>query len=627
MGRREAGTDMEAPGGIADPWGHEGGMQMREGETVVLRRGTWVESTHRCHAVVVDAGGERIIEVGDPSRVTFLRSAAKPFQALPLVEDGVAEALGFGAREVAVACGSHSGEPAHLSVVASMLARAGFSAEALACGPHTPMGEAAAEALFRSGGEPERIHNNCSGKHAAMLALARHHGWSPEGYEAINHPVQQRMLDEISRWCDWPTTSIRTGIDGCGVACFALPLERMAHGMARLLARAAAGDPGPTGVIGAMTAEPFMVAGTGRLCTELMEATEGGVVAKVGAEGVYLAGVRGRGLALALKIEDGSRRAAEVALMALLDRVGALSDAASEALGHWMPPREVANTRGEAAAYLEMEETPVGPEGPAESGIGPAGLVEGRTAHDDGPAVSEDGAGGETPGVDVALTLQARGLVRLSAALAAGDFDGLRGALEALAGQGADEAVEETLLQAHLFAGFPAALNALALWRSVSGRAPDPATTEDPELWARRGEALCRRIYGRAYEGLRENVSGLHPDLDRWMVVEGYGKVLGREGLHVRERELCVVAILAVQGAGVQLHSHLRGALRVGCGVDEVAEALHLALVHVDPGLRREMEGVWRAVRRRAALDEGAGSPAPRPNTGGSKGETEDVRR
>jgi 4-carboxymuconolactone decarboxylase len=191
-------------------------------------------------------------------------------------------------------------------------------------------------------------------------------------------------------------------------------------------------------------------------------------------------------------------------------------------------------------------------------------------------------------------------LVDLSAALAGGREAALADALASAHEAGVDAGqLEEVLLQSYLFLGYPAALNAFALWREASGRSADAAAEEDWERWAARGEQVCRRVYAGQYDGLQENVRRLHPDLARWMVVEGYGKVLGRPGLELRVRELCIAALLAVLGATRQLHSHLRGSLNAGASAEQVEDALALALRHAQPDARVRARETWRAVRER----------------------------
>ena len=190
-------------------------------------------------------------------------------------------------------------------------------------------------------------------------------------------------------------------------------------------------------------------------------------------------------------------------------------------------------------------------------------------------------------------------LLSLSAALAAGAPEELRRVLQRAAAGHHASGVEEVILQSYLFLGYPAALNAFALWREISGRNAGEGESDDWDGWGRRGQEVCRVVYGGQYDGLRRNVRALHPDMERWMVVEGYGKVLGRPGLELVVRELCVVALLAVQGVPRQLYSHLRGALNAGASLQEVEEALNAAGRYVE-GERRELAwGVWEQVRRR----------------------------
>ena len=195
---------------------------------VEVTRGPVVESRHRVHVAVVDAEGQLRAHAGDPERITFFRSAAKPLQAVPLVEDGAYDRYGLTLEELALCCGSHSGSAAHTKVAERILEKAAVTADALACGAHPPMDADAARELEEAGLAPGRLHNNCSGKHAGMMMLARAYGLEPEGYHRPEHPVQQRMLSEISRWTRMPGEAIAQAVDGCGVVCFAVPLRQMA---------------------------------------------------------------------------------------------------------------------------------------------------------------------------------------------------------------------------------------------------------------------------------------------------------------------------------------------------------------------------------------------------------------
>jgi L-asparaginase II len=325
---------------------------------VEVWRGPLVESTHRVHVAVAGADGRLRAGSGDTARITLARSAIKAIQALPLVEDGAAARYGFGDREIALCCASHSGEPRHVEGVRDMLSRIGVEENALACGPHSPFHGPSAEALAESGRQPGRIHNNCSGKHAGMLALACFHGWPVAGYNRADHPVQQRVLEELSRWAEVAADDIATAVDGCGVVTFGLSLAGLAGAFARLSAAARKGNSPAATVLGAMKAFPEYVAGTDRLCTDLMRTVDGRIIAKTGAEGVYCAAVPGAELGIAVKVEDGAKRASEPAIIAVLRALGLLSDQEFVRLAAYAEP-DIRNTRGERVggirASIELE--------------------------------------------------------------------------------------------------------------------------------------------------------------------------------------------------------------------------------------------------------------------------------
>jgi L-asparaginase II len=281
-------------------------------------RGELVESVHRVSVAVVDRQGRTIAASGNPDLVTYWRSAAKPFQAMPLVAEGAADRFGLDPRELALCCASHSSEPGHLAVTDAILAKLGLTEQALACGPHTPLSSAVAEEALRKGSRITARWSNCSGKHAGMLALALHRGWPIEGYNLLEHPVQQRIIEELLRWTGVARDDIYCSVDGCNTVCFGLPLRGMAAAYARFGTEpdAAAGR-----LRDAMTGHPFMVGGTGRPCTDLMAAFGGGLIAKIGAEGVYSAALTRHGVGISLKAEDGDMRSAPIALVAVLDRV------------------------------------------------------------------------------------------------------------------------------------------------------------------------------------------------------------------------------------------------------------------------------------------------------------------
>ena len=292
---------------------------------IEVRRGGRVESRHRISAALLDTQGQLLAWLGDPEFFTFFGSTANPFQALPLVADGVREAFQFTDCELALCCASHSGEPAHVETVRALLNKIGCSENDLECGAHWPLHRPSAEALIRECGAPSPIHNNCSGKHAGMLAWARHRGVETKGYRRADHPVQARVCCELGTWTNSTCEALPRGTDGCGVVSFAGPLNVIAGAYAQLVAAARRDPDGPAGVVtAAMTREPYFVGGTGRLSTRLMEVTNGRLLAKNGADGVFAVGDRERGWGLTLKVEDGCDRAVGPAVVEFLAQVDLL---------------------------------------------------------------------------------------------------------------------------------------------------------------------------------------------------------------------------------------------------------------------------------------------------------------
>jgi L-asparaginase II len=288
---------------------------------VALRRGALVESVHRGRVAVCDPQGNVVEAIGDPEGYVYARSSAKPFQALPLVLSGAADALGLTGDELAVACASHSGEEQHLKAVRSILEKAGLSEEDLQNGAHPPLYPPAAMELVRRGEEPATIHGNCSGKHAGMLAVCLQNGWATGGYRAPGHPLQLWILELVGRACGLETDEILLGGDGCGVPTFGMPLKNLATGFARLAAGALPDDLAGAAerVTGAMCEHPYMVGGTERFDTAVMGATD--LVCKSGAEIVFGAGSP-EGWGLALKISDGGTRGLRPAALAVLSARG-----------------------------------------------------------------------------------------------------------------------------------------------------------------------------------------------------------------------------------------------------------------------------------------------------------------
>lgn len=279
-----------------------------------LTRGNAVESFHRGALCVSGTAEPRVIALGDVDRPVFPRSAIKVLQALPLVESGAAEAAGFSDKELALACASHSGEAIHSETARAMLEKLGLTEDALACGPQWPLGEAAARDLAVSGQKPTRLHNNCSGKHAGMLALAKHLRADTRGYEMPDHPVQQRIHQTIEDMTGEAASPEKCAIDGCSVPTWAVPLKGFAKAFARLATMTELSPERQAAakcLMHACASEPLMVEGTGRFGTGVMKRLGARAFVKGGAEGVYCASFPDHGLGLALKIDDGARRGAE----------------------------------------------------------------------------------------------------------------------------------------------------------------------------------------------------------------------------------------------------------------------------------------------------------------------------
>lgn len=332
---------------------------------VKVTRGGITESRHRGHIVAVDPDGNIVAHLGAPETVTYLRSSAKPHQAIPLIASGAADRFGFTEREVALACASHSGESIHTEVAASMLEKIGLSADALKCGVHEPFSQEVSRQLREKGEAPNVLQNNCSGKHAGMLALALHLGAPTETYDRPDNPVQLAIGRTVAQFSGVPMEDIAVGVDGCGVPVFGITIKAMALMYARLITPPDSFDDKIKGacrrIVSAMSTYPELIGGSSdRLDTEIMRAAKGRLVSKVGAEGVYTVGVLpdeqwSRGLGLALKIEDGDdHRARPPVVIESLRQLGILADESLEAVARYafFPVR---NRRDEVVGEVTAE--------------------------------------------------------------------------------------------------------------------------------------------------------------------------------------------------------------------------------------------------------------------------------
>lgn len=322
-----------------------------------VRRGDWVESQHRGAWVLVDTAGDVVESSGAVDEPVFARSAIKSVQALPLFETGAVERWELGPPEICLAVASHDAEAQHTERVAGLLGRLGLGHEHLQCGSQMPGNRATRDALAARGEAPTALHNNCSGKHAGFLALARHLGEDPAQYLARDGETQALVRDAVVATCDLDDDELTVAIDGCSAPTFRLPLARLATGIARVAnpdgladARRAACET----IVASVRAHPELVGGSeGRLCTDLAKVTEARLFGKIGAEAVYVVGIAGADRGLAVKIDDGERRALPFVVLGLLRRLGYLSPEEFDALSRWSRA-ELRNWAGLRVGQLEL---------------------------------------------------------------------------------------------------------------------------------------------------------------------------------------------------------------------------------------------------------------------------------
>lgn len=330
-----------------------------------LMRGNVIEAVHRGSIAVVASDGSLLRSYGDPYKVAFLRSSAKPFQALPFIESGGAEHYDYAKSEIALSCASHETSQMHLDAVQALQKKVGIAEKNLQCGPHLPGDAKKLREVIQKGILPTPNFNNCSGKHTSMLAFARMRGLPLENYLDPDHPIQRDIRKTLSEMCQLPVDKIQLGIDGCSAPNFALPLFNAALGMARLCdprdleeKRAAACKK----IVTAMTTHPEMVSNFGEFDCELMKIGGGKIVTKRGAEGYQIVGIlpgviHERGVGIALKVSDGDKSALDDDLethtrvrppvtLEALHQLGALNDAQMKSLAGFGPEKEIKNYAG-----------------------------------------------------------------------------------------------------------------------------------------------------------------------------------------------------------------------------------------------------------------------------------------
>ena len=325
---------------------------------VEVRRGASVESWHRIAACATEVSGEILFAMGEIDRPVYLRSAAKPFIAAAAIAAGVREAFGLTMEEIAVMAASHSGEPFHVAAVRSILGKIELDESALQCGTHLPLDERSAHELIRAGLPPSAVHDNCSGKHAGILALTRLLGADVATYRDAEHPAQRAILDLCARACDDDADRWPLALDGCGIPVFATPLRNAALAFARFAALEGLPDRELQALLvvrDAMLSHPEYVAGTGQFDTRLMAAAGGAIASKVGAEGVSGVAVMTSRLGFALKVVDGASRARPPAVLAGLRALGAISESAQAELTDLSEPI-VYTRRGVPAGVVRARE-------------------------------------------------------------------------------------------------------------------------------------------------------------------------------------------------------------------------------------------------------------------------------
>ena len=324
-----------------------------------ITRGEEVESLHAGSIAVVDTRGRILYAAGDPECLTFTRSTIKPFQAAPFIAAGGAERFGLDSRELALLCASHSGEAMHVRAVQSILQKADCKEIQLGCGCHVPL-QYSLEALPPAGTVFTQVHHNCSGKHAGILASCVQQGWPLADYLNPAHPLQQAVRRSVAHFAGMAEAELKMGIDGCSAPNYAMPLSRLALSYARLSQEGSDSAYGnaPARLRAAMTAHPELVSGTGRTDVAFMQSAPGDWVAKIGAEGVQVIGIRSAGLGIAVKVADGNTRALGTATVAVLQQLGLLAQPEASPLAAWVRPQTynyAAIRTGEVRAVFELE--------------------------------------------------------------------------------------------------------------------------------------------------------------------------------------------------------------------------------------------------------------------------------
>jgi len=308
---------------------------------VTITRGGCMESQHLVKAIIVNNQGEILESWGDIDTPVYPRSAIKAMQALPMIEAEGHKRFGFSSEEIAICCASHNGENTHHKTVENMLSKLGYTENNFECGIHWPLRAETSYQLAATGVKPDQLHNNCSGKHAGMLALAKVLDCEPRGYIEVDHPVQKAIAKVMSEMCEYDYTQANWSPDGCSAPTWAIPMRNLALAFAKFASPEHLNEARRLACLtlyDAVVKHPFMVAGTERYCTDMMTVLGDKVFLKTGAEGVYVAAIPSLKLAIAIKCEDGATRAAESAMTTLLDHVGITKGISDESLSRFRRP-------------------------------------------------------------------------------------------------------------------------------------------------------------------------------------------------------------------------------------------------------------------------------------------------
>lgn len=319
-------------------------------------RGNIVECSHNVHIAVVDSNNKLLKYYSNPDEIVYARSSVKPIQAIQVLESGACEKYSINNKEIALMCSSHSSEDYHVEGIDSILKKSNLSEDNLKCGTNIPFNLNVYKNLIKSGKDISKKHHNCSGKHCGMLISAKFNKETLDDYLELKHPVQQRILNDISKICGCDRKNILIGVDGCGAPVHALKLKNLAYGFAQMANPTNIHDKSEyiNKITEAMTSYPEMVGGSDRFCTELMKACKGRIFGKMGSEGVYLLGDKKNGIGIAVKTEDGSNISTNCAVVETLNQLGLISKEEKEKLSNFHNPK-LKNDRGEIVGETKSE--------------------------------------------------------------------------------------------------------------------------------------------------------------------------------------------------------------------------------------------------------------------------------